>query len=103
MTALIRLHYQGQGEDGGASTEATAAPQRVTGAASGSTPASVSGVFRHPGLLATEDDFTRIRAHIQAGKEPWATWWNTLCADRFATLDTRPFPLPAVYRADNSK
>ena len=24
-------------------------------------------------------------------------------ADRFASLDTRPFPLPAVYRADGSK
>ena len=67
------------------------------------TPASASGVFRHPGLLVTEDDFTRIRAYIQAGQEPWASWWNTLCADRFATLDAKPFPLPAVYRADNSK
>jgi hypothetical protein len=86
----------GQGEDGGASMEATAAP-------AGSTPASVSGVFRHPGLLVTEDDFTRIRAHIKAGKEPWTTWWNTLCADRFSSLDARPFPLPAVYRLDNSK
>ncbi|MED5620745.1 LamG-like jellyroll fold domain-containing protein [Ideonella sp. BN130291] len=66
-------------------------------------PASVSGVFRHPGLLLTEDDFTRIRAQIKAGQEPWTGWWNTLCADRFSTLDTRPFPLPAVYRADNSK
>jgi hypothetical protein len=68
-----------------------------------SAPASVSGVFRHPGLLATEDDFTRIRAHIKAGEEPWTGWWNTLCAERFASLDTRPYPLEAVYRADGSK
>jgi hypothetical protein len=67
------------------------------------TPASASGVFRHPGLLVTDDDFARIRGYIRAGQEPWTNWWNTLCADRFATLDTRPFPLPAVYRADNSK
>jgi hypothetical protein len=66
-------------------------------------PASASGVFRHPGLLVTEDDFTRIRATIQAGQEPWTSWWKTLCADRLATLDAKPFPLPAVYRADNSK
>jgi len=66
-------------------------------------PAYESGVFRHPGLLVTEDDFTRIRAHIKAGQEPWTTWWNKLCAERFATLDTRPFPEPAAYRADNSK
>ena len=66
-------------------------------------PASQSGVFRHPGLLVTEADFARIRAHIKAGQEPWTGWWNKLCADRFATLDTRPYPLPAVYRADGSK
>jgi hypothetical protein len=63
----------------------------------------VSGVFRHPGLLVTEDDATRIRALIKAGQQPWANWWNTLCTDRFDTLDTKPFPLPAVYRADGSK
>lgn len=68
-----------------------------------SAPASVSGVFRHPGLLVTEDDFTRIRAHIKAGEEPWTGWWSKLRAERFATLDTRPSPLPAVYRADGSK
>lgn len=68
-----------------------------------SAPASVSGVFRHPGLLVTEDDFTRIRAHIKAGEEPWTGWWNKLCAERFATLDTRPYPLEGVYRADGSK
>ncbi|MDR7271323.1 hypothetical protein J2X20_003991 [Pelomonas saccharophila] len=65
--------------------------------------ASVSGVFRHPGLLATDDDFKRIREHIRLGQQPWTNWWNKLCADRFATLDTKPFPLPAVYRADGSK
>jgi hypothetical protein len=68
-----------------------------------SVPASVSGVFRHPGLLVTEDDFTRIRAHIKAGQEPWAGWWKTLCADRFAALDINPTPLEGVYRQDGSK
>ncbi|MEP6877059.1 MAG: LamG-like jellyroll fold domain-containing protein [Burkholderiales bacterium] len=66
-------------------------------------PASVTGVFQHPGLLVTEPDFARIRAHIAAGDQPWTKWWNQLCADRFSTLDTRPYPLPAVYRQDNSK
>jgi hypothetical protein len=67
------------------------------------TPASVSGVFRHPGLLVTEDDFTRIRGHIKAGMQPWTDWWNKLRVDKFATLDTRPYPLEGVYRADGSK
>ncbi|MEO6276563.1 alginate lyase family protein, partial [Roseateles sp.] len=66
-------------------------------------PASVSGVFRHAGLLVTEDDFKRIRAHIAAGEQPWTRWWEQLCADRFSTLNIKPSPLPAVYRADNSK
>uniref|UniRef100_UPI00112A26C7 LamG-like jellyroll fold domain-containing protein n=1 Tax=Methylibium rhizosphaerae TaxID=2570323 RepID=UPI00112A26C7 len=70
---------------------------------SASAPASETGVFRHPGLLLTEADATRIRAHIKAGQEPWTGWWNKLCADRFATLDTRPYPLEGVYRADGSK
>jgi len=97
---------------GGVNGEA-ADPSRAVGEASGSggsagtqtgrIPASQSGVFRHPGLLVTEDDFTRIRAHIKAGQEPWTGWWNKLCAERFASLDARPFPLPAVYRADGSK
>jgi hypothetical protein len=32
-------------------------------------PALASGAFRHPGLLITEDDFTRIRSLIDAGQE----------------------------------
>jgi hypothetical protein len=81
------------GEDDGQS-----APDRSAPAS-----ASVSGVFRHPGLLVTEDDFTRIRGHIKAGQEPWTTWWNKLCADRATSLDAKPNPLEGVYRADNSK
>lgn len=66
-------------------------------------PASESGVFRHPGLLVTEDDFTRIREHIRAGQQPWTDWWNRLCADQAASLDAKPDARAAVYRADNSK
>lgn len=84
-----------QDDESGQVAQTAAAPAR--------TPASVSGVFRHPGLLLTEDDATRIRAHIKAGEEPWTGWWNKLCAERFASLDTNPQPLPAVYRADGSK
>src|SRR6516225_2651749 len=80
-----------------------AAPAPAPTSAPAPVPASVSGVFRHPGLLVTEDDFTRIRNLIKAGEQPWTNWWNTLCADHFDTLDSKPFPLPAVYRADGSK
>ncbi|WP_439890857.1 LamG-like jellyroll fold domain-containing protein [Ralstonia sp. 25C] len=65
--------------------------------------AYVSGVFRHPGLLATEDDFTRIRALIKSGQQPWTGWWNKLCAEPNASLNAKPNPQPAVYRADSTK
>lgn len=65
--------------------------------------ASESGVFRHPGLLVTEPDFTRIREHIQAGQQPWTGMWDKLCADRATALNAMPNPLAEVYRADNSK
>ena len=102
---------RGQAQDQPASAAGTASepPAAAAGTASeppqspAATAASTSGVFRHPGLLVTEDDFTRIRALIKSGQQPWTDWWNKLCADRFSTLDTRPYPLPAVYRADGSK
>ena len=62
-----------------------------------------SKVFRHPGLLVTEPDFERIRELIRTGQQPWTDWWNKLCIDGMSTLDTRPYPLAAVYRADGSK
>lgn len=83
------------GRSGGDGEEASSGTKVV--------PASVSGVFRHPGLLVTEDDFARIRELIKTGQQPWAGWWDTLCAHRFAILDTMPYPLEGVYRADGSK
>ncbi|WP_439894303.1 LamG-like jellyroll fold domain-containing protein (plasmid) [Ralstonia sp. 25C] len=87
----------GQAPGAPAPTKPTPAPTPVA------EPASVSGVFRHPGLLATEDDFTRIRALIKAGQQPWAHWWSTLCAEPNASLNAKPNPQPAVYRADSTK
>ena len=92
-----------------ASTSASAAaapsalPTASTTTAAAPEAASVSGVFRHPGLLVTEDGFTRIRQLIAAGQQPWTDWWNKLCSDRVTSLDAKPNPLAAVYRADNSK
>ncbi|HLO96041.1 MAG TPA: LamG-like jellyroll fold domain-containing protein [Burkholderiaceae bacterium] len=82
-------------EGAAAPSPTPAAPQRQ--------PASVTGVFRHPGLLLTDEDADRIRAHIRAGEQPWAGWWDKLCTDKFGILDTKPYPLPAVYRQDGSK
>lgn len=104
---------QGDVAGGSATSTATAspAPAPAPAPASPSAPAtapapaaaSVSGVFRHPGLLVTDDDFTRIRECIKTGQQPWTDWWNKLCADSAASLDGKPNPLAAVYRADNTK
>jgi len=67
------------------------------------TPATLSGVFRHPGLLLTEDDITRIKKHIAQGDQPWTGWWNKLCGDRQLDLNVKPNPQPAAYRADWTK
>lgn len=100
---------QGQGQPqekvgGGGQPPAALAPTKPTPTpATEPVPASVSGVFRHPGLLVTEDDATRIRALIKAGQEPWTSWWTKLCAEPNASLNAKPNPQPAVYRADSTK
>ena len=66
-----------------------------------SVPASASGVFRHPGLLLTEDDASRIRKHIKAGQEPWASWWQKLRADSTSRLGVKPSPREGAYRAEH--
>jgi hypothetical protein len=96
---------QGQPAHGSLPGSAAATPPPAASAplAPEAAPASVSGVFRHPGLLVTEDDFDRIRRQIGSGQQPWTDWWNKLCADRLTGLDAQPSPRAAVYRADSSK
>lgn len=64
--------------------------------------ASVTGVLRHPGLLISEADFARLRAHIAGGEQPWTNWWNRVCSDRATSLDINPNPQEGVYRATNA-
>jgi regulation of enolase protein 1 (concanavalin A-like superfamily) len=33
-------------------------------------------VFHHPGGVLSQQDFDRIKAHVDAGDEPWATQWK---------------------------
>jgi len=82
-----------QSDQGQVKEQSAQAPSR--------TPASVGGVFRHPGLLVTEDDFTRIRALIKAGQEPWTGWWNKLRTDSTSRLGIKPSPQEGAYRADH--
>ncbi|MGM9489298.1 LamG-like jellyroll fold domain-containing protein [Ideonella sp. YS5] len=74
----------------------TPAPQGPTGPG-----ALTTGVFRHSGLLLTDNDAARIRAHIKAGQQPWTDWWNKLRADPSARLGVQPSPREGAYRADH--
>jgi len=95
LPALPLLPACSDGDDAAAGDAAGASAAGLRG------PASVSGVFRHPGLLLTEDDATRIRALIKAGQEPWASWWNKLRTDSTSRLGIKPSPREGAYRADH--
>ncbi|NIA52063.1 hypothetical protein HAV22_00160 [Massilia sp. TW-1] len=109
MIPMLTACGGGQGADPSVQSRQAAgvATAALSGTAAGvapaATPASESGVFRHPGLLVTDDDFARIRAHIKAGLAPWTGWWNKLCADSLTSLDGKPNPQQGVYRQDGSK
>ena len=91
---------QREGENDGVSGDSTGG---ASAPSPQSTAASATGVFRHPGLLVTEDDFTRIREQIRTGQQPWTDWWNKLCTDRDTSLTANPNPQVGVYRADSTK
>jgi hypothetical protein len=55
-----------------------------------------AGVFIHPGLLHSEEDFKRMRTH--KGREPWKGGWERLTANRHASLDYKPNPVENVVR-----
>lgn len=44
----------------------------------------------HPGLLHTEQDFSRIRCLVKSQKEPWLTGWNKLLARTNANYSPSP-------------
>ncbi|MEO7494572.1 MAG: LamG-like jellyroll fold domain-containing protein [Massilia sp.] len=81
---------------GGAAETSTAAP----GAAAPTllADALVARTFIHPGLLHTEADFTRMRAKVTAGAQPWLDGWNALLANGYSQLGTAPRALQTVIR-----
>jgi hypothetical protein len=56
------------------------------------------GTFIHPGLLCSDEDFRRIRAMLEAGREPWKSDWEKLIANRHASLKWEPHPAAVIYR-----
>lgn len=54
--------------------------------------------FVHPGLLQTQDDFSRIREKLANYNQPWLAGWQKLIANPHASLAWQPNPVPVVYR-----
>ncbi|KAI1366772.1 chondroitin AC/alginate lyase [Xylaria arbuscula] len=52
--------------------------------------------YTHPGLLHTNDDFSRISDKVAAGTEPWASGWEKLIAH--ASTDYTASPKETVWR-----
>lgn len=61
---------KGEGSDGNGSTNDTTEVEKIT--------VSASKVFVHPGMLHTEEDFSRIKDKLSADAEPWASGWEVL-------------------------
>jgi hypothetical protein len=57
--------------------------------------------FVHPGLLHTEDDFTRVKEYVDEGKEPWLTAWNLLMSNSHASPTYEPRAVETVYRGSD--
>ncbi|MCF5669072.1 cell wall anchor protein [Pseudomonas marginalis] len=64
---------------------------------------SHSAEFVHPGLLQTEQDFTRIRAKLANHEQPWQAGWQKLITNRHASLAWNPSPAAVVYRGKDGQ
>jgi hypothetical protein len=62
-----------------------------------------TGAFIHPGLLSNEEDFRRMRAMVDAGREPWKSDWEKLIANRHSSLKWNPRPQEAIFRGAGHK
>ncbi|GAA3990161.1 alginate lyase family protein [Mucilaginibacter dorajii] len=56
----------------------------------------------HPGGLHTAADFSRIKAMVTSGTEPWNSGWNKLIANSHAQLNYQPSPTVKLIRGGNT-
>lgn len=108
MAVLLPGCGNGGGDGEGDGGQADAAPASVVEAEAPATPSTASGeleqaravvrTFTHPGLLHTEADFTRMRAKIAVGEQPWVSAWDALTKSGRAQLGRAPTPLETVIR-----
>lgn len=52
---------------------------------------SAQRTFKHPGSILAVSDLERIKTHVNAGDEPWASLWKEMQADNFAKPTYTPY------------
>lgn len=57
--------------------------------------------FKHPGVLQTEESFTRMRNKVNAGLEPWLSGWQRLTSNSHASLNWVNSAVDTVYRGND--
>lgn len=62
--------------------------------------AQADQAFVHPGALHTSKDFARIKRHLEAGEEPWATAWQHLQSNDLAQTSWEPSPHELLVRGE---
>jgi len=62
----------------------------------------ISTPMKHPGGLHTAEDFTRIKAKVNEGAEPWISGWNKLIANSHARLTYAANPTVKIIRGGNT-
>jgi hypothetical protein len=60
--------------------------------------ATAKAAFVHPGLLHTENDFTRMKNYVATKTEPQNTDWHLLLNNSHAQLTYEANPQPTIYR-----
>lgn len=65
---------------------------------SGSTTSLAVTMIRHPGLLHTDFDFSRMATKVKANIEPWISGWNRLDDHDYTSLNRVPNPQVTVDR-----
>ena len=108
MLALLGACGGGQGgqggqggEEAGSAVGSTSASTDVLGSTSETASLQATSAvrtFKHPGLLHTEADFTRMREKIAKGEQPWVGAWDALQKSGRAQLGRAPTPVETVIR-----
>jgi hypothetical protein len=64
------------------------------------TPSSRVTTIKHPGMLHTAADFTRMTTNVNAGNEPWLSGWNKLVANGHSSSTYNPRPVVTIVSSD---